>query len=168
MRTISIKAGLPADLEAVVAVENRCFAAYRRSSRRALLCSLKSPTQQVWIAWSREPGQPPVAAGVLIMHRRRFSLRIYSLAVLPTYRGCGVGRRLVSKVLAEARRQPQVRYVALEADRRDRRLVRWYEGMGFVAEWRLPDYYAPGRDGVRMCRYVTRRTHRKETLMQYT
>lgn len=159
MSTITIKAGVPADLEAVVAVESRCFAAYRRSSRRALLCSLKSPTQQVWIAWAREPGQQPVAAGVLIMHRRRCSLRIYSLAVLPAYRGCGVGRRLVGKVLAEVRRQPQVRYVALEADRRDRRLVRWYEGMGFVAEWRLPDYYAPGRDGVRMCYDRSRRVN---------
>ncbi len=151
MSTITIKAGLPADLDSVVAVENRCFAAYRRSSRRALLTSLKRPTQRVWIAWAREPGQPPVAAGVLIMHRRSCSLRIYSLAVLPAWRGFGVGRRLVGKVLAEARRLPHVRYVSLEATRRDRRLVRWYEGMGFVAEWRLPDYYAPGQDGVRMC-----------------
>lgn len=159
MSTITIKAGLPADLEAVAAVENRCFAAYRRSSCRALLASLKSPTQQVWIAWAHETGQTTVAAGVLIMHRRPCSLRIYSLAVLPAYRGGGVGRRLVGKVLAAARRLPQVRYVALEADRRDRRLVRWYEGMGFVAEWRLPDYYAPGRDGVRMCYTVSRRVN---------
>jgi [ribosomal protein S18]-alanine N-acetyltransferase len=159
MSTIKIKAGLPADLEAVAAVENRCFAAYRRSSRRALLCSLKRPTQQVWVAWAREPGQSPAVVGVLIMHRRASSLRIYSLAVLPAWRGCGVGRRLVGKVLAEARRQPHVRYVSLEADRRDRRLVRWYEGMGFVAEWRLPDYYAPGRDGVRMCYPVSRRVN---------
>jgi ribosomal protein S18 acetylase RimI-like enzyme len=151
MRTITIKTGLPADLDAVAAVENRCFAAYRRSSRRALLASLKRPTQRVWIAWAREPGQAPQVAGTLVMHRRPCSLRIYSLAVLPAYRGCGVGRRLVGKVLAEARRLPHVRYVSLEADRRDRRLVEWYERMGFLAEWRLPDYYAPGRDGVRMC-----------------
>lgn len=150
MSAITIKTGVPEDLEAVAAVENCCFAEYRRSSRRALLTSLKRPTQRVWIAWVREPGQPPVAAGVLIMHRRSCSLRIYSLAVLPAYRGCGVGRRLVGKVLAEARRLRHVRYVSLEATRSDRRLVRWYEGMGFVAEWRLPDYYAPGQDGVRM------------------
>ncbi len=109
------------------------------------------------MAWTREPGEPRTVAGTLIMHRRACSLRIYSLAVLPAYRGSGVGRRLVGKVLAEARRLPNVRYVSLEADRRDRRLVRWYEGMGFVAEWRLPDYYAPGRDGVRMCYYPPRR-----------
>jgi len=157
MSTITIKAGLPTDLEAVAAVENRCFAAYRRSSRRALLSSLRSPTQQVWVALARELGEPPRLAATLIMHRRRCSLRIYSLAVLPAWRGRGVGRRLVGKVLAEARRLPHVRYVSLEADRRDRRLVRWYEGMGFVAEWRLPDYYAPGRDGVRMCYYPPRR-----------
>jgi len=161
MSNIIIKTGVPADLDAVATVENRCFAAYRRSSRRALLASLKSPTQQVWIAWVRESGEPPVVAGVLIMHGRRQSLRIYSLAVLPAYRGYGIGRRLVGKVLAAARRQPHVRYVALEADRRDRRLVRWYENMGFVAEWRLPDYYAPGRDGVRMSRSITRRDNMK-------
>jgi len=154
MKSITIKAGVPADLAAVAAVEERCFAAFRRSSRRALLVSLKRPTQRVWIAWAREPGQPRTVAGVLIMHRRRCSLRIYSLAVLPAYRGCGVGRRLVDTVLAEARRLPHVRYVSLEADRRDRRLVRWYESMGFAAEWRLPDYYAEGRDGVRMSYYA--------------
>lgn len=88
------------------------------------------------------------------MHRRRCSLRIYSLAVLPSYRGRGVGQRLVQSVLDEAGIQAHVRYVVLEADRRNRRLVRWYETMGFVSQWRLPDYYAPGRDGVRMCRFV--------------
>jgi ribosomal protein S18 acetylase RimI-like enzyme len=157
MRTFTIKTGAPSHVALLETVEMRCFAAYRRSSRRSLLGSLRSPTQKVWIAWVRESSHAPSVAGVLIMHKRRCSLRIYSLAVLPAYRGYGVGRRLVNKVLSEARRNPGIQYVVLEADRRNRTLVRWYESMGFEARWRLPDYYAMGRDGVRMYRDIKHR-----------
>lgn len=154
MKAIQIKTGIPSNLEALVTVETRCFAAYRRSSRRSLLESLKRPTQKVWIAWACDRPHSPVVAGALTLHKRRSYVRIYSLAVLPAYRGYGVGRKLMEKALAEAKRMPEVRYVMLEADRRNRRLVQWYEAMGFEARWRLPHYYAPGRDGVRMYRML--------------
>ncbi len=164
INSIRIAAGTPEDLDAVITVETRCFSPCRRSSRRSLRHSLGSPSQQTWIALARREDGTRQAAGVMSLHWRRHSVRIYSLAVMPAYRGGGVGARLVRKALAEGRRAG-VHYVSLEADRRDRRLIRWYEEFGFETIRILCGYYTPGRDAVRMRRMLSavpataRRTH---------
>lgn len=92
-------------------------------------------------------------AGVMTLHVRRHSLRIYSLAVMPAFRGSGLGARLVRRALREARRAG-VRHVSLEAARTAVRLIRWYERFGFHTTRVLSGYYAPGRDAVRMRRFL--------------
>jgi ribosomal protein S18 acetylase RimI-like enzyme len=146
--TLTLRAAVPADLPAVEAIENRCFSASRRSSRRALKHSLTSPAQSVWLAVGRLDGRRQIA-GAMILHHHRLSIRIFSLAVLPGFRGCGAGRRLVLKALALARRSGRTA-VTLEADRRDKRLIGWYEELGFEPRSVLKDYYSAGRDAVRM------------------
>jgi ribosomal protein S18 acetylase RimI-like enzyme len=155
MKSITTSIGSADDLDAVETVENRCFAEGRRSSRRALRYGLRSPAQRMWIAWTRGAGGERQPAGVLTLHWRRHSVRIYSLAVMPASRGSGLGRLLVEKAFAEARRR-DARYVSLEAERSARRLVRWYERLGFETVRILPDYYAAGEDAVLMRRTVAR------------
>lgn len=154
MKKVTIKIGTVGDLDAVEIVENTCFSGCRRNSRRALRHALSSPTQHLWIAWMREPGSGKQVAGVLTLHLRRRSVRIYSLAVMPAFRGGGLGRLMVEKSIAEAKRQG-VPYVSLEADRDDHRLVRWYTRFGFEVVQVLPGYYDVGQDAVRMCRVMT-------------
>ncbi len=156
MKTILIRVGTPDDLNALETVEKRCFSVLRRGSRASLRRSLCSATQQVWIAWA-EGGLR--VAGVMTLHWRTGSVRIYSLAVMPAFRGQGVGRRLINKALSEAKGQG-VRYLSLEADRRDRRLVAWYGRFGFERVQVLQDYYCPGRDAVRMRRPLPPVRHR--------
>lgn len=151
MKSISIGTGKPDHLEALEAVENRCFSVVRRSSRASLRRSLQSPSQQVWIAWGHLPGGGRQMAGVMTLHWRRLSVRIYSLAVMPAFRGAGIGRLLMERACREAARRGGC-YLSLEADRRDRRLVDWYRRFGFDVVQILPDYYRPGRDAVRMRR----------------
>ncbi len=151
-----IRAASRSDLFDVEKIERCCFAAPRRSSRRALRHSLTSPHQHVWVAESRALGKREMA-GVLILSRHPLSLRIFSLAVLPAYRGHGIGRALLLRALREARRQRR-RYVTLEADLRDASLIRWYANVGFEKTRRLLDYYAPGRHAWRMrCRLPVRK-----------
>jgi len=153
MKSVTLTIGDPGDLEAVESVENGCFSGVRRSSRRALLFGLRSPTQRFWIAWGRNHGGTRQVAGVLTLHLRRHSVRIYSLAVMPDFRGSGLGRRLVEKAISEAKRRGS-RYVSLEAERKSTRLVRWYGQFGFETSRILSDYYAVGEDAVRMTRTV--------------
>lgn len=148
MKKILMRVGIPGDLNALETVENRCFSELRRGSRASLRRSLCRPTQQVWMAWADGGSR---AAGAMTLHWRAGSVRIYSLAVMPDFRGQGVGRRLMNKALSEATHQG-VRYLSLEADRRDRRLVAWYGRFGFEVVQILADYYSPGRDAVRMRR----------------
>jgi ribosomal-protein-alanine N-acetyltransferase len=144
MKIISIRAAEPADLSAIEAIENRCFRGSRRASRRSLAHSLQSPSQSVWLA-EVDGG----VAGAMTLHHRSHSIRIYSLGVLPPFRGSGAGRRLVKMAVALARTLG-FPAVTLEADRRNRVLVRWYERFGFEVSEVMKDYYSPGRHAVRM------------------
>ncbi len=148
MNKLTIRAALPTDLSAIEAIENRCFRGSRRSSRRALAHSLRSPSQSVWIAVGRLAGKRQVA-GAMILHHHRLSVRIYSLAVMPAFRGSGTGRRLVQRAVALAKKTGRSS-VTLEADRRNRVLTGWYEQFGFATCRILKDYYSPGRHAVRM------------------
>jgi ribosomal protein S18 acetylase RimI-like enzyme len=148
MSTLTFRSAKPADLPAIEAIETRCFSASRRSSLRALKHSLHSSAQSVWVAVGRLDGKRQVA-GVMILHHHLLSIRIFSLAVLPAFRGSGVGRRLVHRALALARKTGRSS-VTLEADRRNKVLTGWYEGFGFEIHRVLKEYYSPGRHAVRM------------------
>ncbi len=88
-------------------------------------------------------------AGAVIFFTFRKSVRIYSLAVLPEFRGEGVGEQLIRAVFEEAR-IAGIAAVTLEADAANDRLLEWYRGLGFTPRTVLPDYYADGEDAVRM------------------
>lgn len=148
MTILPIRSAKLSDLPAIEAIENRCFHASRRSSRRALRHSLRSPAQSVWVAVGRLDGKRQIAAA-MILHHHLLSIRIYSLAVLPPFRGSGVGRRMVQRAVALARKSGRSS-VTLEADRRNKVLTGWYEKFGFVTCRILRDYYSPGRHAVRM------------------
>lgn len=148
MNTLTIRAARLGDLPAIEAIENRCFHPSRRSSRRALRHSLRSPAQSVWVAIGPLAGKRQVA-GVLVLHHHLRSIRIYSLAVLPAFRGSGGGRRLVHRAIALARKTGRTS-VTLEADRRNKVLTGWYERFGFEVYRVLKNYYSPSRHAVRM------------------
>jgi ribosomal protein S18 acetylase RimI-like enzyme len=144
MSTIHIRAATLDDLQAIEAIETDCFPADRRSDRRALRRSLKSPMQSVWTASCG--GQ---TVGAMILHHYPKTLRIFSVAVLPDFRRCGAGRKMVEKALVLARADG-CDTVSLEAERSNRVLTGWYEQFGFSGKHVLKDYYSPGRHAVRM------------------
>ncbi len=148
MNTCIVRAAVPSDLPAIEAIERRCFHASRRSSRRSLARSLRSSSQSVWVAVCRS-NSPRQVVGAMVLRHYRLSLRIYSLGVLPAFRGSGVGRMLVQQAVRMARKGGR-QVVSLEADRRNKVLTGWYETFGFETVCILKDYYSPGRHAVRM------------------
>jgi ribosomal protein S18 acetylase RimI-like enzyme len=152
MKNITLRIAKPADLPDLEKMERRCFVSLRRSSRRSLSHSLRSPGQMVCLAEYRAAGERQ-AAGAMILWRYPRTVRLYSIGVMPAFRGQGVGYALVQRALREARRTKRS-YVSLEADRRNSELIRWYQQLGFVITCRLQNYYAPGRDAVRMRYHV--------------
>jgi ribosomal protein S18 acetylase RimI-like enzyme len=67
-------------------------------------------------------------AGRLYVARLADEIRLIDVAVLPEYRGRGIGTALISEVLAEARRSGRVVRIHVEIFNRAMRL---YERLGF-------------------------------------
>jgi ribosomal protein S18 acetylase RimI-like enzyme len=136
------------DLEAMVELENRCFAKGVAMKRRQLRYMLRSPNASVRVV--RQDGR--IVAQALVLRRRtpRGTVgRVYSIAVDQDCRGRGLGRTLLCDCLRQLR-QEGVRRVVLEVDVQNTPAVSLYESEGFCRLRRLRDYYAPGRDAWKM------------------
>ncbi len=144
---IHIRPATPEDLPFMEHLERESFPSHRCSSRRSLRQSLVSPIQTVLIASTPEPALEP--AGAIIFFTFRRSVRIYSLAVLPAFRGAGAGEQLLKAVFDDAR-LAGISAVTLEADAANPRLLEWYRSFGFTPRTVIPDYYADGEDALRM------------------
>ncbi len=136
------------DLAALLQLEQRCFEQERRASRRSLRQSIRSATQRVRVLDS--DGRLAAAAVHFIYPR---SLRIYSIATAPEYRGQGLGRILVEDATRIATGLGKTQII-LEAAADDQRLLSWYDALGLRRIAILPDYYAAGQAAVRMRRRV--------------
>lgn len=134
-----------ADLPAVAAMEAASFPPFLALKLRRLQYLLRRPTAAIYVL--REQGEI-VAESVVLFRLRRLG-RIYSLAVAPHRRGEGLGAAMLQETLKALRRRG-VREARLEVDPTNTPALNLYEKMGFQLLLRLPDYYAPGRPGIRM------------------
>lgn len=100
--------------------------------RRALIPGLQQhPTTVIWLAY-----QEARAIGIAVCFRgfstfaARPLINVHDLAVLPTYRGHGAGRRLLEEVERKARAMGCCK-VTLEVQENNRRARQLYEAAGF-------------------------------------
>lgn len=75
------------------------------------------------------------------------SIRIYSLCILPAFRGKGIGSIYLKNRLLTFQSQSEV---TLEVRAGNRGAIRFYESLGFLCERRIPAYYTDGEDGLKM------------------
>jgi len=120
------------------------FPSSRRFDKRTIERSLKSPHQDVFIL-----GATGHDIGSVTVWRHKKTWRIYTIAVLPEYRGHDYGRRLVRRVIARAK-EAGVTQIVLEADAKETRLLAWYESFGFIRTVKLKDYYGRREHGYRL------------------
>jgi ribosomal protein S18 acetylase RimI-like enzyme len=134
----------PEDFDHLRFLEHVCFVPSRRESDRALRHALRSPFQEVWLL---RTGGVPAGALMLRLHPR--TLRIFSIAVHPDFRGQGLGDRLLARAVKRARERKASRMV-LEVDAKNSSLVDWYARHGFTPVRKLPGYYGSRSPGLRM------------------
>lgn len=90
------------------------------------------------------------AVGLLRRHGpHRCSGRFYALAVHPDFRGRGLGERLAQDILGQLRRRGAQTF-SLEVRNPNPAAQGLYRRLGFRPGAPLPDYYGPGRHGLRM------------------
>ena len=87
--------------------------------------------------------------GVCLLPARRRVARLYSLAVLPEYRGQGVAEELLRRLLGAVKGQG-FSVCSLEVRAGALKVQRLYERFGFSVWKYLQGYYEDGEDALRM------------------
>jgi len=136
------------DLEFLNEVEKLSFPAHRQNNSRSLRLSVISTFQEVWVAETKVKNKTVKIADVILYPHRK-TLRIFSIAVMPEYRGKGVGHKLIEKIKEHADFRGFLS-ISLEADADNGTLVEWYINHGFTVKEKLENYYGRGEDAVRM------------------
>jgi ribosomal protein S18 acetylase RimI-like enzyme len=141
---MSVRDATPADLDGLVALENRCFEA-DRLSRRSFRKLIGSPTASL-----RLVARAGRIAGYTLLFFRAGSdvARLYSVAVDPVDRGTGLGPLLLADCETTARARG-LRLLRLEVREDNAGAIRLYERLGYHPIGRYPDYYADNTDALR-------------------
>jgi ribosomal-protein-alanine N-acetyltransferase len=119
------------DLPAVLEIERASFQA--PWSLGMFATELAKPST-IRIA-ARSGGQ---LVGYLICSRYADAWHLMNVAVVPTWRRCGVGTRLVRELIGRLEAPARV---TLEVRESNRGAIRMYESLGFRAAGRRPGYY---------------------------
>lgn len=142
---LRLRAAVPGDLDALVALEQRLFRG-DRLSRRSFMRALAAPTAALIVA---ESAAEIVGYGLVHFRARSHRARLYSLAVAPEAAGRGIGRALLQAVEARARASGCA-VMRLEVDAGNHRAADLYRRNGYVVFGRHDAYYADGADALRM------------------
>ncbi len=88
--------------------------------------------------------------GYILVLFRRSKARIYSLAVVNEFRGRGIAKELLTRVINIVSSMGCAK-ISLEVRETNQKAILLYSKYGFSKEKRLPGYYGPGSNGLRMC-----------------
>ncbi len=143
--TPQLRDATTADLEAILALENRAFTSDRFNARqfryllhRAHASFLIAVEQEMLLGYA-----------VALYRRNSSRARLYTIAVAETARGKGIGSALIS-ALAEAAQRRGCRELTLEVRADNQAARRLYEMLGFRTLCSLAHYYEDGAPGLRM------------------
>lgn len=141
---MAIRKAKLSDLEALVAIEARCFTS-DRLSRRSLRYFLAAPNAATVVAIFKG-----IVAGYALVSFRKGSkiARLYSIAIDPDFRGRKLGLRLL-KAAEQMARLRRARAMRLEVRGRNRPAIALYEREGYRCFGRIADYYEDGATALR-------------------
>lgn len=141
-----------ADATALYKLESDCFSAIDIFSKRQFLRLLKSPTCKILVIRGADGSILAEIIGLL----RHFSIpsgRIYKLAVHPTIRGNGLGRKLIAAMESEFEKAGMCRVVA-EVRVSNTPSAALFRACGYQVVGMLPNYYADGEDGIKFSKIL--------------
>lgn len=136
---VTIRKSEKSDFDFLKKLETTCFPADRQSSPRSIRYSLSSPFQKVIIAELTE-NKTVTQAGAAFLFMYPKTLRLFSIAVFPGFRGKNIGGKLLEQTINIARAGKYER-VSLEVSKSDKALINFYKKAGFKTIKELPDYY---------------------------
>lgn len=145
MCAFSLRPALPDDLDALTALEQRCFSS-DRLSRRSFRKWLKRQHTGLIVALD-EQQQLAGYALVLLQPGTRLA-RLYSIAVDPQQRGKKLGERLLDAAEDYAHQQRRL-FLRLEVRKDNAAAIALYERLGYRLFAQTVDYYEDHEDALR-------------------
>jgi ribosomal protein S18 acetylase RimI-like enzyme len=140
---LRIRKGRPADVDALVALENQVFTT-DIMSRQSLRRALASPSALLLVG---EQASRFAGYALVFFHPRSHRARLYSIAVAPGLRGAGIGAALLAAAERGVRRRGR-EIMRLEVQAGNRAAVRQYERCGYRLTGRRAGYYDSGEDAL--------------------
>ena len=145
------------DLDEVLAIEADSFP--RPWSRSHFLDELKSPHSFPLVALDQEGTLAGYICPMLLLDEGH----ILNVAVRNDYRGHGLGRLLVERVLRECRDRG-AEFVSLEVRPSNTAAISLYRGLGFVETGLRKRYYENGEDAILMECLITNKEDSRDAI----
>jgi ribosomal-protein-alanine N-acetyltransferase len=155
-RNFRIRQPRLSDLDKLLAIENRSFRSHRFTARDFQYHYENSSSIFAVVEVADE--LVGYIAGIVYHGARLRTAKIYSMAVMPGLRHKGIGSSLLKHFETRARAN-KCHSITLEVRKTNRPARALYERFGYTVEEVLPDYYAPGSDGLRMRKLLEKGAH---------
>ncbi len=138
---MKFRAAKKSDIPTLVSLENKSFSTDQLSERNfkyfmdlshgeVLICELDSVI---------------VGYGILLFHKSTALARLYSIAIDNSYRGKGIGRKLLTKLESLAK-ENDCTYLRLEVKSSNEPAIKLYESLGYRRFNHKKDYYEDHED----------------------
>ncbi|KAJ5248726.1 Acyl-CoA N-acyltransferase [Penicillium chermesinum] len=108
----------------------------------------KPNTRVLYATQSREGNAPELIAYAVYVRQKGVAL-LHKVCVIESCRRQGIGGLLMSYIQERLRREG-CQYIQLWVDKAREPARKLYQRCGFEEKEQIPDYYSPGRAGIRM------------------
>lgn len=144
-KTFTIRDAKGADLTALVALEQRCFAT-DRLSRRSFSYWIKAQHRVFMVV---QQDEQIIGYGLVIMRKGTRLARLYSIAIDKNIEGKGIGRQLMLALEAQTVEAGKL-FLRLEVEKTNERAIGLYKSMGYIIFGDYHHYYENNGDAFRM------------------
>lgn len=140
MSDLQLRQATNEDLSAILQLEHLCFTE-DRLSRRSFRRFLDMPRDRLIVAETKHEGESELLGYCLVLMSAATRMaRIYSIAVLPTARGQGIGEKLVKAAEHEAAKAGRI-LMRLEVREDNSGAIALYKRLGYRQFGTYRDYY---------------------------
>ena len=144
MTSWNLRSARPADINALVALEEACFD-MDRLSKRQFKWMIEKANADLIVA---EIGQQIMAYALILFHRGTSLARLYSIAISSEARGIGLSDALMEEVERVGQEHNCI-YMRLEVHPKNLVAIKLYERHGYYRFGELVDYYEDHSDALR-------------------
>lgn len=154
---IYIRAAKESDLSSILDIEEQSFDTEKFSFRRFRYLLNKSKSFFMVASIENQ------IAGYLILLKRKGakSLRIYSLAIEPKYRGLGVAQKLIENAELIGRNE-NIEFLSLEVSESNIKAISLYKKSGFKEKRIILNYYNQGNHALALSKNISIQVNTEE------